>query len=125
MTEIDLESFDFTDFLKDIRIFIDKDICNGCGICGEVCPFGLPQVTCSDKFEIDRPDLCTECSACKRNCPSQAIVLKERKLKERKGCGCLWNARGLAKNAKKGKPNGGNMSCGSAEQIDSTTSCCG
>ena len=33
MTEINLESFDFNDFVKDVLIFIDKDICNGCGLC--------------------------------------------------------------------------------------------
>ncbi|MFX0058824.1 MAG: ATP-binding protein [Candidatus Hodarchaeota archaeon] len=100
MTEINIESFDFMESIKDILIFIDKNSCNGCGLCGEVCPFGLPKPSNFGKYEIFRPDLCTECSACKRNCPTQAIILNERK-----GCGCLWNARGVAKNAKKIKTN--------------------
>ncbi|MCK4781035.1 MAG: 4Fe-4S binding protein, partial [Candidatus Lokiarchaeota archaeon] len=45
------------------------------------------------KYEIYEPERCTECSACKRNCPTMAIVLQEKK-----GCGCLWNARYVAKN---------------------------
>ena len=35
---------------------------------------------------------CTECSACFRNCPTQAIMMQEQK-----GCGCLWDARQRAK----------------------------
>lgn len=117
MTEIDLNSLDFSEFVKDVLIFVDKDKCNGCGICGEVCPFGLPHTNGSGKYEITRPELCTECSACKRNCPTQAIVLNERS-----GCGCLWNAKYVAKNEKRGKANTNN--CGSSNAIDSNSSCC-
>ncbi len=116
MTEIDLESFNFNEFVNNTRIFIDKDACNGCGLCGEICPFGLPHAIHSGKFEITKPELCTQCSACKRNCPTQAIILNEQM-----GCGCLWNARGVAKNAKKNQ-----NACG-AENAETTnsTSCCG
>ncbi len=81
--------------LKSSRIYIKESICTGCGICGEVCPFGLPQLTSSGKFEITQSQLCVECSACKRNCPTKAIVLNEQK-----GCGCLWDARQRKKNGK-------------------------
>ena len=76
------------------KIAIDQDLCTGCGICGEICPFGIPQANGDGKFEMFEPERCTECSACKRNCPTMAILLKEQK-----GCGCLWNARAEAKNA--------------------------
>jgi ferredoxin len=75
------------------KISINPDLCTGCGVCGEVCPFGLPQPNEDGKYEIFGPERCTECSACKRNCPTMAVVLQERK-----GCGCLWNARAVAKN---------------------------
>ncbi|MFX1390040.1 MAG: 4Fe-4S binding protein [Promethearchaeota archaeon] len=75
------------------KISINPDLCTGCGICGEVCPFGLPNLNSEGKYEIYEPERCTECSACKRNCPTMAIMLQERK-----GCGCLWNARTVAKN---------------------------
>ena len=106
--------------IKDFKIFINENLCNGCGLCGEVCPFGLPQPHSSGKYEIPRPELCTECSACKRNCPTQAIILNERK-----GCGCLWNARGVAKNAKKGKAIENSCGCGPASEDNSNTGCCG
>ena len=120
MTEINLESFNFKEFVEDTKIFIDKELCNGCGVCGEVCPFGLPQANHSGKFEITEPESCTQCTACKRNCPTQAIVLDEQV-----GCGCLYNARGVAKNAKKGQT--GQNTCGveGTDTSNSNSSCCG
>ncbi|MFX1394412.1 MAG: ATP-binding protein [Promethearchaeota archaeon] len=84
------------------RIFINESICINCGLCGELCPFGLPQPNNSEKYEIKKPELCTECSACQRNCPSQAIILQEQK-----GCGCLWDTRRRLKN-----PNINDSCCG-------------
>ena len=74
--------------INEIKIYIDPSKCSGCGLCGEICPFGLPAMNISGKYEIKIPEHCTECSACQRNCPTQAIVMQERK-----GCGCLWDAR--------------------------------
>ncbi len=113
------------------RILIDKSICNGCGLCSEVCPFGLPISDGSGKFEISKPELCTECSACQRNCPTQAIIMNEQE-----GCGCLWDARSRKKAEKSGKAYCG---CGCAptesapiapstsccSPTDTSTSCCG
>ena len=75
------------------KIAINPELCTGCGICGEVCPFGIPIPNQNGKYEMIEPERCTECSACKRNCPTMAIILQEQK-----GCGCLWNARAVAKN---------------------------
>jgi ferredoxin len=82
--------------LSNAHIYINESKCNGCGLCGELCPFGLPQSKSSGKFEISDSELCVECSACKRNCPMQAIVMQEQK-----GCGCLWDARVRLKNNNK------------------------
>ncbi|WP_371804650.1 ATP-binding protein [Candidatus Lokiarchaeum ossiferum] len=71
-----------------LKIFIDLNKCIGCGMCDDVCPFGLPERNDLGKYEIFRVDLCTECSACKRNCPTQAIIMEERQ-----GCGCLWDVK--------------------------------
>ena len=94
------------------KIWIEPDLCTGCGICGEVCPFGLPLANGDGKFEILKPNLCTECSACKRNCPTYAIVLREQK-----GCGCLYYAK-AAKKQNLGD-NCSSDSCGT-----SNNSCC-
>lgn len=93
MSEITLKPSGITIQIALPKISIDQDLCTGCGICAEVCPFGIPQSGNNGKFEILEPERCTECSACKRNCPAMAILLQERK-----GCGCLWNARARAKN---------------------------
>ena len=69
-------------------IYIEPNICIGCGLCMEVCPFGLPIPTSTGKFCISNVNLCTECSACKRNCPVGAIFMQEQE-----GCGCLWDVR--------------------------------
>jgi adenylylsulfate reductase subunit B len=56
---------------------IDKDKCNGCGKCVEICPndvfFGsqlgeIPKVT--------YPDQCWHENACVNDCPKEAIVLR-------------------------------------------------
>jgi len=72
----------------DIRILIDETKCTGCGQCGEICPFGLPQPLNKGKFQITEPNRCIECSACQRNCVEHAIIMREQK-----GCGCLWDTR--------------------------------
>ncbi len=90
------------------KIFIYPYLCNSCGICAEVCPFGLPQQGANKKYEISRPDLCTECSACMRNCTERAIMMQEVE-----GCGCLWDVKQKQKNkAKNGSNNSSNNNCG-------------
>jgi ferredoxin len=66
-------------------IEIQLDLCIGCGLCYEVCPFGLPVRNEFGRYDILQPERCTQCTACKRNCPVQAIVVEERT-----GCGCIW-----------------------------------
>lgn len=74
------------------KIFIDQEKCIGCGLCKEICPFGLPEKNDNKKFSINRLKECIECSACKRNCPVQAIITQEKS-----GCGCLWDVRNRSK----------------------------
>jgi ferredoxin len=93
MTELKINSCCEVTAVENVRIIINESTCTGCGTCGEVCPFGLPKCKDNGKYEILNPSLCTECSACQRNCPVGAI-----KLREVKGCGCLWDARKRIKN---------------------------
>ncbi len=114
MTEIETKN---NKNLGRIKISINLDKCTGCGLCGEVCPFGLPQQGSNKKFQIKNPHLCTECSACQRNCPTQAVELEEKI-----GCGCLWDARQRSKNKKKGIV--GAVSCCGAPLTPLKVSCC-
>jgi len=93
-----------------LKIYVDFKRCNGCGLCVEVCPFGLPQRDFTGKYIITQVEKCTECSACKRNCPAEAIILKEQK-----GCGCLWNV-------KRNEKNKGDSCCETSAVEE--TSCC-
>lgn len=94
MTETTLNSCCTPNEVENVRIFINTSKCSGCGLCGELCPFGLPKPNSAGKFEVKKPELCTECSACQRNCPTQAINMQEQK-----GCGCLWDAKQRLKNS--------------------------
>ncbi|MBN1782280.1 4Fe-4S binding protein [bacterium] len=49
--------------------------CTGCGMCIQVCPHAVFQIT-NRKAEIADLDACMECGACARNCPAAAIDLK-------------------------------------------------
>ena len=52
---------------------LEQDSCTGCGKCGEVCPFHLPQVR-DGKATMESP-LCMRCQLCRDNCPQGAIKL--------------------------------------------------
>ncbi len=95
-----------------LKIYVDFNRCTGCGICENVCPFGLPQKDFTGKYTI-KQDECTSCSACKRNCPAEAVIMVEQQ-----GCGCLWNVRSNEKNGK-------NMdSCCEENAVETETNCC-
>jgi len=88
------DSSSIGNFLKalNLRIVINPSKCIACGLCEEICPFGLPQKENDGKYNISNPQECVECSACQRNCPTQAIIMQEQQ-----GCGCLWDARKKSK----------------------------
>ena len=53
---------------------LDKNICTGCGICMEVCPHSVYQLSDKKAIIVDK-DACMECGACARNCPSMALTV--------------------------------------------------
>jgi sarcosine oxidase, subunit alpha len=62
---------------------VDSDLCRGCGICEEVCPFSIPRVTLQKggltTAKIS-PTTCVGCGICAGSCPSGAI--RQKKIKE-------------------------------------------
>jgi len=70
-------------YLADVvTLVLDKDRCNGCSMCIQVCPHGVLAMENGGARILDR-DLCMECGACARNCPTQAITVNA-------GVGCAW-----------------------------------
>ncbi len=55
---------------------IQSEICNGCGICANVCPNGLfvgKEGGLSIEFIVANRDLCSECGHCVLHCPQGAV----------------------------------------------------
>lgn len=63
-----------------MRIQIDPELCQACGICGEVCPRHIPETTTVDGrkttvISAQRAELCMGCGHCVALCPHNAISL--------------------------------------------------
>ncbi|MFX1272691.1 MAG: ferredoxin family protein, partial [Promethearchaeota archaeon] len=63
----------------------NPSLCNRCGICLEVCPFSVWELPDDGPAVIARPEDCTNCTACAKNCLGGAIAVRNI------GCGCIWN----------------------------------
>ena len=51
---------------------IDYRLCNGCGLCEQLCPTGAVEVH-EGRATIVRPNACTFCEVCEGYCPEGAI----------------------------------------------------
>ncbi|MHA1934916.1 MAG: 4Fe-4S dicluster domain-containing protein [Candidatus Thorarchaeota archaeon] len=69
----------------DLGIEYNPEQCNRCGICIEVCPFGVWEIPEEGPAILARPEDCTNCTACAKNCLGNAITVTNL------GCGCVWN----------------------------------
>ncbi len=95
-------------YLKNVvTLKLNKDKCNGCRTCTEVCPHAVFQIKNKKAFISDK-DACMECGACALNCPTEAIEV-------RSGVGC---AAGIIQGLIKGTES--TCDCGSS----SNKSCC-
>jgi MinD superfamily P-loop ATPase len=68
------------EFRSGYEAVIDKNCCNGCGLCVELCRFGALIETDAlgrSVVSID-PHACEGCGVCERVCPNGAIHLKEK-----------------------------------------------
>lgn len=55
---------------------VDEDVCRGCGICVEACPYGARYLDEGKKVARIQEALCQGCGACAAACPSGASQLK-------------------------------------------------
>ncbi len=59
---------------------VQPELCRGCGICEEVCPFNVPRVILlPNGLTVSRisPEACTGCGICAGSCPAGAIKQKK------------------------------------------------
>jgi NAD-dependent dihydropyrimidine dehydrogenase PreA subunit len=86
---------------------IAQELCTGCGVCLEVCPRNVLELT-DRKAVIVELDRCIECGACQLNCRYDAISVEA-------GVGC-------ASALINGMKTGGEPVCGCGSE--SGSSCC-
>lgn len=55
-------------------IKIDEKLCNGCGICKEICPVDGVRIIDGKAVANEQ---CIACGTCVSSCPTQAISLPE------------------------------------------------
>jgi NAD-dependent dihydropyrimidine dehydrogenase PreA subunit len=68
-------------YLKNVATLkINTALCNGCGMCVNVCPHAVFEVSNRKARSVDIDD-CMECGACALNCQFGAITVKS-------GVGC-------------------------------------
>ncbi len=62
-------------YLSDVTTLkLDKNACTGCGVCLDICPHAVYQLSEKKAVVVDK-DACMECGACAKNCPSGALTV--------------------------------------------------
>ncbi len=66
-----------------VKVIIDLEICDGDGVCADVCPMNvfdiveMPEYNNERKSQATREEDCILCMACVSACPVQAITVEE------------------------------------------------
>ena len=56
--------------------YVDENICSGCGICVEICPYEAREMDARRGISIVHSALCQGCGACIASCPNNACELR-------------------------------------------------
>jgi heterodisulfide reductase subunit A len=56
--------------------YVDENICSGCGICVEICPYEAREMDTRRGISIVHTALCQGCGACIASCPNNACELR-------------------------------------------------
>jgi heterodisulfide reductase subunit A len=56
--------------------YVDEDICSGCGICVEICPYEAREMDPGRGISVVHQALCQGCGACIAGCPNNACELR-------------------------------------------------
>jgi 2-oxoglutarate ferredoxin oxidoreductase subunit delta len=65
-----------------MSIYIDKDLCKGCGLCIDACPVHVYEIkgeTNHKGFAVVsavEPDNCVKCKICEKICPDLALFIE-------------------------------------------------
>ncbi len=62
-----------TVMMEPVRASIDEELCSGCRICNELCPYSAIEFHADTKVSEVITTLCEGCGACVAACPSEAI----------------------------------------------------
>lgn len=101
----------------DLEIGYDTARCTRCGMCLEVCPFNVWELPIDGPAILARPDDCTNCTSCAKNCLGVAITVRNI------GCGCIWNESARRRGKSEESVVGPNSSSDCVSQDNQ--SCCG
>jgi len=67
-------------WIEPLTAFVDEDLCAGCGLCIELCPYGAPELVQSEKGGMKAhiiEALCHGCGTCAASCPQKAVAPKQ------------------------------------------------
>ncbi len=66
--------------IEPLTASVDEDLCVGCGLCVELCPYGAPELVTVEKGGTKAriiEALCHGCGTCAASCPQKAIACKQ------------------------------------------------
>jgi heterodisulfide reductase subunit A len=66
--------------VEPLTAFVNEDLCAGCALCMELCPYGAPEMVQGSKGGTKAhviEALCHGCGTCAASCPQKAIITRQ------------------------------------------------